>query len=47
MDRVFEKAAAGTLRPKIDSVFPFERTYEAHERLHSRQSIGKVVVTVP
>lgn len=44
---VFRKVAEGRVRPHVDSVFPMEATAAAHERLHSRQSIGKVVVTVP
>jgi len=44
---VFRMVQAGNLRPRLDSVHPFDACAAAHERLHSRQSIGKVVVTVP
>lgn len=39
--------AAGTLRPRIAEVFPFDRIVEAHTYLESNQQLGKVVVTVP
>lgn len=37
--------ADGRARPVIDSVFPAERIAEAHARLESNETIGKVVVT--
>jgi NADPH:quinone reductase-like Zn-dependent oxidoreductase len=37
---------AGRLRPIVDSVFPLSEIAEAHRRAESRQSFGKVVVTV-
>lgn len=43
---VFELAAAGNIRPHIDSVHPFEDCAGAHERLHGRHSVGKVVVRI-
>lgn len=43
---VFEMVREGRIRPRLDSVYPFEGCAMAHERLHGRQSIGKVVVTV-
>lgn len=36
----------GVVRPMIGAVYPFEKIQEAHEYLQSRQSIGKVVVTI-
>jgi NADPH:quinone reductase-like Zn-dependent oxidoreductase len=36
----------GVLRPVIGAVYPFEKIQEAHQFLQSRQSIGKIVVTV-
>lgn len=44
---VFEMVRQGRLRPYLDSVHAFESCATAHERLHGRQSIGKVVVTIP
>lgn len=38
--------AEGTLRPVIDSVFPFDRTMQAYERLISGKTKGKVIVRV-
>jgi NADPH2:quinone reductase len=36
----------GVVRPVIGAVYPFEKIQDAHEFLQSRQSIGKVVVTI-
>ena len=36
----------GIVRPVIGAVYPFEKIQEAHEFLQSRQSIGKIVVTI-
>jgi len=38
--------ASGILRPNIDSQFPMTGIREAHERLESNQTFGKVVVTM-
>jgi NADPH:quinone reductase-like Zn-dependent oxidoreductase len=35
----------GTLAPVVDVVWPLERVAEAHERLESGESIGKIVLT--
>lgn len=43
---VFALAASGRIRPRIDSIHPFEDCAAAHERLHGRRSLGKVVVRV-
>lgn len=53
-ERYFREAAVelaryyqrGVLRPVVGKVFPFEQIGEAHAYLQSRQSVGKVVVTV-
>jgi NADPH:quinone reductase-like Zn-dependent oxidoreductase len=36
----------GVVRPVIGAVYPFEEIRDAHQFLQSRQSIGKVVVTI-
>ncbi|MCX6133553.1 MAG: zinc-binding dehydrogenase [Ignavibacteriales bacterium] len=36
----------GLVRPVVGAVYPFEKIREAHTFLQSRQSVGKVVVTV-
>lgn len=36
----------GLVRPLIGAEYPFEKIQEAHQFLQSRQSIGKVVVTI-
>lgn len=40
-----EWAAAGKLKPVIDSIFPLAKTAEAFAKLRSRDFLGKVVVT--
>jgi NADPH:quinone reductase-like Zn-dependent oxidoreductase len=42
---LLELYRAGRIRPHIDSTFPFERVAEAHQRITSRQNIGKVLLT--
>jgi len=37
-------ATAGRIAPLVDGAFPFERAAEAHRRLDSRASIGKVLL---
>jgi NADPH:quinone reductase len=41
---LFEK---GTIQPVIDSVFPLEKIRDAHRRLESNDTFGKVVLTIP
>ncbi len=36
--------AAGKIAPKIDSTFPFDQAADAHRRIESRGSIGKVLL---
>ena len=38
--------AAGTIQPVIDSVFPIEQIQDAHRRLESNETFGKVVLTI-
>ncbi|MEO5569157.1 MAG: NAD(P)H-quinone oxidoreductase [Gemmatimonadaceae bacterium] len=37
---------SGKLRPTIDSVFPFDKIADAHRRMESNESVGKIVVEV-
>ena len=39
--------AEGTIQPVIDSVFPLEKIRDAHRRLESNETFGKVVLTMP
>jgi len=41
---VLDWAAAGKLRPVIDSVFPLDQTAAAFDRLRSRKVLGKVLI---
>ena len=43
---IVDLVMAGRIKPVVDSVHGFDSVAMAHERLHSRQSIGKVVVSV-
>jgi putative PIG3 family NAD(P)H quinone oxidoreductase len=38
--------AQGTIQPVIDSVFPLDKIQNAHRRLESNETFGKVVLTV-
>ena len=38
--------AKGTIQPVIDSIFPLEQIQDAHRRLESNETFGKVVLTV-
>ncbi len=38
--------ADGRFRPLVDSVFPLERTADAHRRMASNANVGKIVLTV-
>jgi len=44
---VVPRIADGTLVPTIDSVFPLDRIAEAHARLESNVTSGKVVIELP
>ena len=39
--------AQGTVQPVIDSMFPLEKIQDAHRRLESNETFGKVVLTIP
>jgi putative PIG3 family NAD(P)H quinone oxidoreductase len=41
---VLPLVAAGRVRPVVDSVLPFERAREAHERMEQNDSFGKLVL---
>jgi NADPH2:quinone reductase len=45
-NRVVRMVGQGLLTPVIDSVFPLERIQDAHRRADSRDSFGKIVVTL-
>jgi NADPH:quinone reductase-like Zn-dependent oxidoreductase len=38
--------AEGAVQPVIDSVFPLEKVQDAHRRLESNETFGKVVLTI-
>ncbi len=44
-EQVVPLLASGAVRPVVDSVFPMARIADAHHRMESNESFGKVVVT--
>lgn len=44
---VVPRVADGTLRPTIDAVFPLDQSADAHARVESNASVGKVVIELP
>lgn len=44
---IVPRVADGTFRPSIDAVYPLDRVAEAHARVESNASIGKVVIELP
>jgi len=45
-EEVVPLLAQGSIQPVIDSVFPLEKVQDAHRRLESNETFGKVVLTV-
>ena len=41
---VLELFRQGTVRPRVDTVFPFARAADAHRRIQERKNVGKVVL---
>jgi NADPH:quinone reductase-like Zn-dependent oxidoreductase len=39
--------ASGDLRPSIDSVYPLAQIADAHARVESNRTVGKVVLELP
>lgn len=44
-ERVVPLLADGTVKPVVDSVFPLQQVVEAHKRLESNETFGKVVIS--
>jgi NADPH:quinone reductase-like Zn-dependent oxidoreductase len=34
----------GTIRPLVHATFPFEKAGEAHQLIHDRKNVGKVIL---
>ncbi len=45
-EEVVPLLAEGSIQPVVDSVFPLEKVQDAHRRLESNETFGKVVLTV-
>ncbi|KAF9566242.1 NAD(P)-binding protein [Agrocybe pediades] len=41
-----DSVANGSIKPKVDSVFDFDKALEAYDRLQSSRAVGKVVIKV-
>jgi len=46
MQQLLTWANEGKLRPVVGRTFPFEQAAQAHTYLQSRESIGKVILTL-
>jgi NADPH:quinone reductase-like Zn-dependent oxidoreductase len=46
-DDVVPRLATGELRPSIDSVYPLAQIADAHARVESNRTVGKVVLELP
>jgi synaptic vesicle membrane protein VAT-1 len=46
MNEIFRIYAAGTIKPIIAKSFPLGQAAEAHQFIHDRKNIGKVILTV-
>ena len=46
MNEIFRIYAAGTIKPIIAKNFPLGQAAEAHQFIHDRKNIGKVILTV-
>ena len=44
MDELFSACLSGELAPRVDQVFPLAEAASAHEHLHDRRNIGKVLL---
>ena len=43
---VVPRLASGELQPTVDSIFSLDRIGEAHERMASNRSCGKIVLRI-
>jgi len=46
LEEIFRMYAAGQVKPVIGKMFPLEEAAEAHRYIHTRQNVGKVLLTV-
>jgi NADPH:quinone reductase-like Zn-dependent oxidoreductase len=46
VQHVLPLLASGSVRPVIDRVFPMDEVREAHQRIESNESFGKVVLLI-
>jgi NADPH:quinone reductase-like Zn-dependent oxidoreductase len=46
LDELFRMYAAGKIKPVIGKTFPLEQAAAAHQYIHERKNIGKVILSV-
>ena len=46
MDEIFRLYTAGKIRPVIGKTFSLAQAAEAHQYIHDRKNIGKVILTI-
>jgi len=46
MDEIFRMYAEGKIKPVIGKIFPLEEGAAAHQYIHERKNIGKVILSV-
>jgi synaptic vesicle membrane protein VAT-1 len=46
LDEIFRMYSAGTIKPVIGKIFPLAEGAAAHQYIHDRKNIGKVILTV-
>jgi synaptic vesicle membrane protein VAT-1 len=44
LNELFRLYNEGAIKPQIDSIYPFSKTGEAMQRMHTRQNIGKILL---
>jgi NADPH:quinone reductase-like Zn-dependent oxidoreductase len=44
LDEILALWHAGVVKPRVDSVYPFDRAADAHQRITERRNVGKVVL---
>ena len=45
MEALLRLSETGRIKPRIDSTFSFDQAADAHQRMHDRKNIGKIVLT--
>ena len=46
LDELFRMYTAGIIKPEIGKTFPLDQAAAAHQYIHDRKNIGKVILSV-